>query len=110
MDIVTRDDENSCCFTGGYFRYSKGTGSMLTILSRNEFNNIENNIPDTDINRLLHLRYFTPNEIARVMMFPDEFKFPEHITKKQRYKMLSNSINIYVVSLLISYLTEEFVS
>ncbi|XP_065211709.1 tRNA (cytosine(38)-C(5))-methyltransferase [Planococcus citri] len=122
VDIITAEDENSCCFTGGYTRYLKGTGSLLTKLTKNELvqfqlkfcnddvyrdrENSENNT--LDFFKLLHLRYFTQKEVARLMTFPEQFSFPSHITEKQKYKMLSNSINVHVVSFLISYLMEYF--
>lgn len=53
------------------------------------------------------LRYFTPREICRLMCFPEEFTFPEYITDKQKYRLLGNSINIYVVSRLIFLLHTE---
>jgi len=31
IDIVKRDSLYSCCFTKGYFRLMKGTGSLLKI-------------------------------------------------------------------------------
>ncbi|KAL7746414.1 hypothetical protein RI367_008258 [Sorochytrium milnesiophthora] len=42
----------------------------------------------------LRLRYFTPREVANLMCFPgpEAFSFPEHITRKQRYRLLGNNI------------------
>lgn len=121
VDIITAEDENSCCFTGGYKRYLKGTGSLLTKLSKNELTNFQSKSNFNDVCKdenaqnnssnsyeMLRLRFFTPKEVARLMTFPEEFDFPTHITEKQKYKMLSNSINVHVVSFLISYLVEYF--
>lgn len=76
----------------------------------------------------LRLRYFSPSEVARLMCFPlarrqragddaDDvvdameaadgsagFSFPAETTKRQRYRLLGNSINVYVVSELIQML------
>lgn len=52
----------------------------------------------------LKLRFFTPKEVSRLMNFPESFSFPEEVTKKQRYRLLGNSINVAVVSELIKLL------
>lgn len=60
------------------------------------------------IARSLQLRFFTPTEIAKLMCFPKYFSFPSHITKKQKYMVLGNSINVKVVSYLIKLLEPCF--
>lgn len=121
MDIVSCNSKNSCCFTKGYTRYIQGTGSVLSSVLQNDTENIkkefihlvsntnkiENNEETLKLINKLNLRFFTPVEISRLMMFPETFSFPEHITIKQRYKALSNSINVFVVSFLISYLVRD---
>lgn len=54
-----------------------------------------------------HLRYFTPREVANLMSFPKDFGFPDSVTKKQRYKLLGNSLNVKVVAYLIRLMTME---
>ncbi|KAL1453409.1 hypothetical protein WDU94_007549 [Cyamophila willieti] len=61
-------------------------------------------IENTELLALLHglnLRYFTPNEIRKLMCFPDDFQFPDSCSDKSRYKLLGNSINIHVVAYCI---------
>ncbi len=54
--------------------------------------------------RALRLRYFTPREIANLHSFPAGFSFPVHITLKQRYALLGNSLSALVVADLLAYL------
>lgn len=49
----------------------------------------------------LGLRFFTPIEISRIMCFPKSFSFPDHLSNRQKYMVLGNSINVKVVSELI---------
>ncbi|XP_031480628.1 tRNA (cytosine(38)-C(5))-methyltransferase 2 isoform X4 [Nymphaea colorata] len=59
---------------------------------------------------LLHqlgLRYFTPREVANLHSFPQEFEFPQHISLRQRYALLGNSLSIAVVAPLLRYLFTE---
>lgn len=84
-----------------------------------------------EVLQALRLRYFSPSEVARLMCFPLErrrrpgddandadddadaaavadgtagFSFPAETTKRQRYRLLGNSINVFVVGELIRML------
>uniref|UniRef100_A0A8D9F270 tRNA (Cytosine(38)-C(5))-methyltransferase n=1 Tax=Cacopsylla melanoneura TaxID=428564 RepID=A0A8D9F270_9HEMI len=63
------------------------------------------NVHDTgdllELLQRLNLRYFSPNEIRKLMCFPEEFKFPDTCSDKSRYKLLGNSINVHVVAYCI---------
>ena len=52
----------------------------------------------------LHLRYFTPREVANLHSFPSSFSFPPHVTVKQQYALLGNSLSVAVVADLLTYL------
>lgn len=52
----------------------------------------------------LHLRYFTPREVANLHSFPSSFSFPPHVTTKQQYALLGNSLSVAVVADLLTYL------
>eukprot|EP00039_Didymoeca_costata_P000267 m.44893 g.44893 ORF g.44893 m.44893 type:complete len:457 (+) comp10158_c0_seq2:105-1475(+) len=52
----------------------------------------------------LKLRYFTPNEIKQILGFPESLSFPDHATTKQKRRLLGNSLNVTVVSILFSIL------
>ncbi|XP_028522948.1 tRNA (cytosine(38)-C(5))-methyltransferase isoform X2 [Apis cerana] len=115
MDIRTSQSNGSCCFTKAYSHYVEGTGSVYCPYSEktikeafSEANKYERqSLEVSKILEKLMLRYFTPREISRLMCFPEEFTFPEYITDKQKYRLLGNSINIYVVSRLIFLLYTE---
>lgn len=97
MDIVFPDSKRCCCFTKSYYRYVKGTGSLLATVqpqTRDKTSSMEE----------LCLRYFTPREVANFHSFPKDFHFPEHISLRQRYALLGNSLSVAVVAPLLHYL------
>ncbi|CAL1683044.1 unnamed protein product [Lasius platythorax] len=115
LDIRTSENNGSCCFTKGYGRYAEGTGSVYcpfadeTIKFKySKAGNQENN-SDKQVQLLsdLKLRFFSPKEVCRLMCFPEDFDFPKHITDRQKYRLLGNSINVYVISRLILLLHTE---
>ncbi|KAL5729501.1 tRNA (cytosine(38)-C(5))-methyltransferase [Ranunculus cassubicifolius] len=99
MDIVYPDSKRCCCFTKSYYRYVKGTGSLLATISKGgeEVNKVTSLMEQG-------LRYFTPREVANLHSLPKDFKFPAHISLKQQYALLGNSLSIAVVSSLLRYL------
>lgn len=52
----------------------------------------------------LQLRYFTPREVANLHTFPDSFSFPAHVTRRQQYALLGNSLSVAVVAELLTYM------
>ncbi|ONK59495.1 tRNA (cytosine(38)-C(5))-methyltransferase [Asparagus officinalis] len=78
MDIVYLDSVRCCCFTKSYYRYVKGTGSLLAT-----------------------------SEVANLHSFPKDFQFPQHISIRQQYALLGNSLSIAVVAPLFRYLFTE---
>ena len=54
----------------------------------------------------LRLRYFTPREVANLHSFPDSFSFPAHVTRRQQYALLGNSLSVAVVADLLTYMLE----
>ncbi|EGI69118.1 tRNA (cytosine-5-)-methyltransferase, partial [Acromyrmex echinatior] len=115
LDIRTSESNGSCCFTKGYSYYAEGTGSVYCPFTdeiiKSKYNEITNYENDSNkqmqILSDLKLRFFSPKEICRLMCFPEDFHFPEHITDRQKYRLLGNSINIHVVSRLILLLCTE---
>ncbi|KAK1281488.1 hypothetical protein QJS10_CPB22g01073 [Acorus calamus] len=55
----------------------------------------------------LGLRYFTPREVANLHCFPKDFQFPQHISLRQQYALLGNSVSVAVVAPLLQYLFFE---
>ena len=110
FDIIDYKSISSCCFTKGYSTYVQGTGSILhsnTDVSLDDVFRQLSTVPKKnpqylELLRSLKLRYFTPREISNLMCFPKSFSFPKSCSKKQAYKCLGNSINVYVVSLLLT--------
>lgn len=99
MDVVYPDSKRCCCFTKSYYRYVKGTGSLLATVQPVK--------RDKTSLKEQCLRYFTPREVANLHSFPEDFEFPEHISLKQRYALLGNSLSIAVVAPLLQYLFTE---
>ena len=128
IDLVDADDTKTCCFTKNYYKYAKGTGSVLvtrgsrhdvrwgdhawsrvegpvdasvypTVGSRSEM--AEQTVADLIA---LRARYFTPREVASLHSFPPSFGFPDRVTLKQRYALLGNSLSVAVLTPLIRYL------
>ncbi|KAK4422325.1 tRNA (cytosine(38)-C(5))-methyltransferase 2 [Sesamum alatum] len=97
MDIVFPESKRCCCFTKSYFRYVKGTGSLLaTVPGKTK--------DKTSSLQELRLRYFTPREVANLHSFPEDFQFPGHVSLRQRYALLGNSLSVGVVTPLFHYL------
>jgi tRNA (cytosine38-C5)-methyltransferase len=111
LDICTLESVNSMCFTKSYSRYLKGTGSVFCSMKRGELNEkiaeIQKSNDALSLKKALKLRYFSSNEVAKLMSFPPSFSFPESISEKQRYKLLGNSINVLVVSELLKLMVEK---
>lgn len=112
LDIVHPDSTKTMCFTKAYTHYAEGTGSVLCPHNKpflSETFNAIKSMPADSMERLallkkLQLRYFTPDEVAKLMSFPQQFSFPDTTTNRQRYRLLGNSINVLVVSKLINIL------
>nr|CAG4650340.1 EOG090X0A4V [Sida crystallina] len=108
LDIRQMSDNSSCCFTKAYSHYAEGTGSVLQHNSSESLDKQFSKFKeDSDISHLkiLQLRYFTPCEVANLMGFPPDFKFPDGISNRTKYRVLGNSLNIVVVSNLFRLLT-----
>lgn len=123
FDIVLPSARRTCCFTRGYTRLAQGSGSVLqentdldTSTTFRQFVKLRNqDCTDEAIALLrpLRLRYFTPNELLRIFCFhpPSEgepaFSWPPNISRKTKYKLLGNSVNVLVVRHLLDYLCTE---
>jgi tRNA (cytosine38-C5)-methyltransferase len=99
------------CFTKSYSRYLEGTGSVFSPMIRSELDlmilEIEKIEDNLKLKKDLKLRFFTPNEVAKLMSFPSSFSFPATVNGKQQYKLLGNSINVAVVCELIKLLIQS---
>lgn len=109
FDICTPESTNSACFTSGYGRYVRGTGSVLYTGSNAKVSDQfqrrilpEDREFDADWSKELDvskdLRYFSGREIAHLFGFPDTFEFSTSCTSKQQWKLMGNSINVRVAA------------
>jgi len=118
FDIVNIEDTRSSCFTHGYGKFIRGTGSILYDAkvnneikekiqlvhpSKREFNADWKHGLDFEQN----LRYFSGLEIACLMGFPLQnnqgrktFEFPTFVSNKKQWQLLGNSLNVRVASKL----------
>ena len=106
LDIVQEDSIQCCCFTKAYGYYVEGTGSVLQCNSDGDLDEafreyIFGGKKTADSLVKLRLRYFSPTEVAGLLWFPARFQFPCDVTTKQQYKLLGNSLNVHVVSVLL---------
>lgn len=114
LDIRSPDSKGSCCFTKAYPTYAEGTGSVYSPLSseivkkiiKDPKNHNDKSNDSLELIKTLKLRYFSPKQVSQLMCFPDDFTFPNDVTRKQRYRLLGNSINVHVVSQLIHLLNQ----
>ena len=51
-----------------------------------------------------YLRYFTARELLNLFGFPADYAFPSSISKKKRYELIGNSVNVTVVRLVLDRL------
>lgn len=120
LDIVTGDSRRTSCFTSAYGKYIKGTGSVLLqrdnemsstysdpslpnkfALVHPEERQYDPNWATTLTNSGYYLRYFTGFELARLFGFSDSFSFPAHVSIKQQWKLIGNSLNVRVASKMV---------
>lgn len=108
-DIANPLKSRSTTFTKAYgSNYIIGTGSFL------QTQRLEMEYEPDDVPTLLTLglRFFTPTEIARLHALPIDsdhgmkygFAFPANVTLIQQYRLLGNSLNVRVVSRILSHL------
>lgn len=106
LDVVQDDSTQCCCFTKAYRRYVEGTGSVIQSNKQESLDDAFQEYLSTGKKSILsivklRLRYFSPTEVAGLLWFPAQFHFPADVTIKQQYQLLGNSLNVYVVSVLL---------
>jgi DNA (cytosine-5)-methyltransferase 1 len=79
LRIIDADDQGSytTCFTSGYGRSIMRAGSYLRCGEG--------------------VRYFAPEEIARLLHFPVDFRFPEGMRLRRKWHFLGNSLSVIAV-------------
>ncbi|KAJ6498037.1 S-adenosyl-L-methionine-dependent methyltransferase [Mycena vitilis] len=129
FDIVLPSSRRTCCFTRGYTQLVERSGSILQMnedldtgtvfdafLQSQSFSLPNQSIDPVCALDVLRLRYFSPQELLRLFAFnpvrdsfgsKDPFIWPEGISRKTKYRLIGNSVNVKVVQELIRYLFEE---
>lgn len=88
LDIVEPGDRRSTCFIGGYGQRFVGSGSFLRMEAG-------------------RLRRFSPAEVARLLGYPQGFRFPEHLPREARYKLLGNGLSLPAARWIAGNLTSS---
>lgn len=83
MDFVTPDSPRTACFGSSYGRAVKRAGSYLS---------------DAGV-----VRRFSPEEMLRLLHFPEGFTFPADLPLRARYKLAGNSVNVAVLRHLVRW-------
>ncbi|KAJ6519200.1 S-adenosyl-L-methionine-dependent methyltransferase [Mycena sanguinolenta] len=129
FDIVLPSSRRTCCFTRGYTQLVERAGSILQMnedqdtttvfdifLQEQSSSTAGDTLDSVRTLDTLRLRYFTPEELLRLFSFApipcsssDEpsFTWPENVSRKTKYRLIGNSVNVKVVQELIRYLFEE---
>lgn len=105
FDIKYPSSMTTNCFTKSYTRYVEGTGSVFCSVDEKQANEGFDEIKNASLPseeqliklKSLKMRYFTPQEVAKLMSFSSKFTFPDDTTAKQCYRVLGNSINVAIV-------------
>ena len=79
LRILDPDDPSAVttCFTSGYGRSLSNAGSYLRCGAR--------------------VRRFMPEEIIRLLHFPESFRFPEGMTLRRKWGLAGNSLSVFAV-------------
>jgi tRNA (cytosine38-C5)-methyltransferase len=113
LDVATPASRRTCCFTKAYGHYLEGSGSVFAEnpeAIETVFSSItESSTEEAKYEALasLRLRFFSPREVSRLMCFPEYHSFPDDVTEKQRYRLLGNSVNVFVVATLMKLLIQS---
>lgn len=109
IDVVKPTDFKCSVFTKAYGSHHVfGSGPMIQTHELDQ----QMDYSDKDCLLRARLRFFTPEEVARLHAFPvdslkedgsgsKEFEFPDGLTQRQKWQLLGNSLNVLVVSELI---------
>ena len=84
-DIVdpAQPDAEAICFTSGYYRCQKASGSFV-------------GLPDGRIRR------FSPREILNLLGFSAAFTFPDHIPLPAQWRLAGNSVDVRAIRYLLA--------
>lgn len=87
FDIVDADGSDILiCFTKGYARCMKASGSILRSADG-------------------QLRRFSPSEILHLLGFGDDFRFPPHLGLDTQWRLVGNSVDVRAIEYFLYYAT-----
>jgi tRNA (cytosine38-C5)-methyltransferase len=106
LPVVSHLDTHSHCFTAAYGRQlHRATGSLLLMEANRSKSVQESSIDRTDMRQYSgKLRRFSPRELLGLFGFPQTFHFPTEIELGYQYKLIGNSISVFVVKELMKQL------
>ncbi|KAJ7293942.1 S-adenosyl-L-methionine-dependent methyltransferase [Mycena rebaudengoi] len=129
FDIVLPSSRRTCCFTRGYTQLVERSGSILQMNENQDTTSIFNmflraqsssddGVATESVRTLdcLRLRYFSPEELLRLFSFTpldsrtpstQPFIWSDGVSRKTKYRLIGNSVNVRVVQELLSFLFEE---
>ncbi len=89
INVVDADDQSAklICFTRGYDRCRKASGSLLKLSSG-------------------RLRLFAPNEILRLLGFSDNYELPEQLSLPAKLRLVGNSVDVRAIKSLLHAVLE----
>jgi len=97
-------DTITYCFTSGYSRQlHKATGSLLLVPEKDQ-DSSSTVSEDFALRYSNQVRRFTPKELLKLFGFPSSFSFPEQTTIEHQYRLIGNSISVFVVAKLMGEL------
>lgn len=107
--VIAKPEElTTCCFTKAYGHHGLRAGSFLQTAEIQDYDSDLLDSPE-EAAKVLSLRMFSPDEVARLHHFPigKEFTFPPTLSTQQRWKVIGNSMNVFVVGSLLKRLFTE---
>ncbi|KAJ7630361.1 S-adenosyl-L-methionine-dependent methyltransferase [Roridomyces roridus] len=115
FDIVLPSSRRTCCFTRGYTQLVERSGSILQMNEDEDTGAVfdmflaSSAADSVRILDTLRLRYFSPDELLRLFNFTPEkaFIWPKGMSRKTKYRLIGNSVNVKVVQELMVYLFQE---
>lgn len=106
LPVVSRLDTQSHCFTAAYSRQlHRATGSLL-LMDENRSESVENCPIDRSDMTVYKLRRFSTDELLKLFGFPESFAFPKDVDTSYQYKLIGNSISVFVVKELMKHLLD----
>lgn len=107
LPVVSHLDTQSHCFTAAYSRQlHRATGSLL-LMDEKRTESVEKCPIDRSNMKLLKLRRFSAEELLNLFGFPKSFAFPQNVDIVYQYKLIGNSISVFVVKELMKHLVVD---